>query len=136
MAAHSRKQARASRKMNMQKAQGTEDLREFYITPEYLGRLRERARQWDEKTVQVQASLFQRTIPDYPEVTLILESELHTRSLNQLRRLIRRWPVGRVQELRAKLSAETGREDHLEVIQTELEIRGGACRLFDASGET
>lgn len=113
-----------------------EDLREFYITPEYLARLRERARAWDEPTIQIQLRLFHRTIPGYPEVMHILEGELHTRSLNQLRRSIRRWPVPRIEELRQKLESDPAREDHVEVIQTELEIRGGARRLFDASGET
>ena len=113
-----------------------EDLREFFITPEYLQRLRERARDWDEPTIQIQLRLFHRTIPGYPEVMFILEGELHTRSLNQLRRTIRRWPAERIEELRRKLEAEPQREDHVEVIQTELEIRGGAQRLFDASGET
>lgn len=113
-----------------------EDLREFYITPEYLARLRDRARDWDEGTIQIQLRLFHRSIPDYPEVMGVLGDELHRRSLNQLRRTIRRWPVPRIEDLRRKLASEPEREDHVEVIETELAIRGGAKRLFDASGET
>ena len=122
--------------MILSPAELEEDLREFYITPEYLARLKERAREWDEKTLQAQLRLFQRTIADYPEVLQILDVELHTRSLNHLRRTIRRWPDGRIQQLQHKFRDEPNREDHLEVIQTELEIRGGVTRLFDSSGET
>ena len=113
-----------------------EDLREFYITPEYLDRLKGRAREWDERTLQTQLRLFHRTIPDYPEVMQIIGGELHRRSLNQLRRSIRRLDVPRIEELLHKFEREADREDHVEVIETELAIRGGAKRLFDASGET
>lgn len=109
------------------------DLREYYITPEYLERMGNRARQWSENHIKRQLTLFRRTIPDYPEVLEILEGELHMRNLNALHRHARKVPVEKLDELLGKYGEEP---DYREIIEAEIAIRGGARKLHDSSGET
>ena len=61
-----------------------EDLREFYITKTFLQRLKHRASFWEKESIQFQITQFQKkTRCDYPELCEILETVLHTRSLNE-----------------------------------------------------
>lgn len=112
-------------------AAAEEDLRLFYITAEYLERMRQRARDWSEEFLLLQLEHFRRTIPGYPEVHELLEGELHARRLNQLHRRLRTMKDG---DLRAALSAARD-DDEREIIATELEIRSGVRRLKDESGQ-
>jgi hypothetical protein len=103
------------------------NLREFYITPEYLKLMESRARHWSERFIQDQIEQFRRTIPDYPEVVELLENELHRRRLNALRMQLRSL---KKEELRERLKAmqrqyEAGAitQDELEVAETEWRIR-------------
>ena len=108
-----------------------EDLREYYITPDYLATMRSRSREWSDDFIREQHQLFRGTIvAEYPEVLEVLEGELHRRNLNRLHRSIRRKSADELQALREKYRAEP---DYVEVIDTELEIRGGARRLVDRS---
>jgi hypothetical protein len=106
------------------------DLREFYITPEYLELLVKRARYWPVELVQEQISYFKFTIPEYPEVAEALESELFARELNSVVRAARRMTEDRLRQLLLKYS---GHDEVVEIINTELEIRSGAERLTDKS---
>jgi len=110
-----------------------EELREFYITPLYLETMRTRASRWSPEHIKSQLQLFRRTIPDYPEVLELLEGELHKRNLNDLRRHARKSLNEQLPALLQKYGAEP---DYREVIETEMEIRKGVKRLYDASGET
>ncbi|MEQ9363201.1 MAG: hypothetical protein RIF32_03105 [Leptospirales bacterium] len=108
-----------------------QDLREYYITPTYLAVLKDRARDWTDEFIREQHRLFRGTVvADYPEVLDLLESELHRRDLNRLRKGIRGKAETDILSLREKYAAEA---DYVEVIDTELEIRGGARRLKDSS---
>lgn len=108
-----------------------EDLREYYITPTYLAILKERARDWTDEFIREQHGLFRGTVvANYPEVLDLLESELHRRNLNRLQKGIRRKSEADLRALRERYAAEP---DYVEVIDTELEIRGGASRLVDRS---
>ena len=109
------------------------DLRAQYITPLFIQSMRDRLPDWSEDHLKRQIRLFHRTIPDYPEVLEILEGELHKRNLNTLLRHIRRDSSADLQKLLERYGHEP---DFREVIETEIEIRGGALRLYDASGET
>ena len=119
--------------MDAKPKQEKEDLREFYITPLYLNTMRQRAKSWSEDFINRQLLYFQKTIPDYPEVHEILQTELHTRKLNQLHKAVRKMKKNELTQLMQKYKSEP---DHCEVIQTELEIRSGADFLVDLSGET
>lgn len=110
-----------------------EDLREFYITPDYLKELKRRARVWEDAEIREQLLYFKTTIPDYPEVHEALEGELHRRKLNKLRRHARRLRgEGQLKALLEKYGAEP---DYREVIETELQIRRGANRLYDPESD-
>ncbi|MCR9142254.1 MAG: hypothetical protein NXI24_08375 [bacterium] len=116
---------------NFQPPTEPEDLREFYITPTYLAVMKDRARDWSDEFIREQYRIFRGTVvAEYPEVLDLLESELHRRNLNRLRKGIRRKSREDVLALREKYAAEA---DYVEVIDTELEIRGGARRLHDRS---
>lgn len=111
--------------------QNPTDLREHYITPAYLQQMRERAREWSDEFIREQHLLFRGTVvANYPEVLDLLAAELHTRSLNRLHRGIRGKPRSQLMSLREKYAAEP---DYVEIIDTELAIRGGARRLYDSS---
>lgn len=56
-----------------------EDLRQFYITPEYLTRLSKRARGWPRILIEEQLELFAAGHPDYPELQEVLQLELDIR---------------------------------------------------------
>ena len=105
-----------------------EDLREYYITPEYLSRMKARAQTWSREFLQTQASLFRESLPDYPELTELIDGELHRRNLNQLLRAIRKKPDASLPRLLRKYQ---GVPDYAEVIRTEMEIRSGKPRLSD-----
>jgi hypothetical protein len=107
-----------------------EDLREYYITPDYLAQMRQRAREWSDDFIRYQHRVFRKTIVDYPEVFELLEAELHRRNLNRLHKGIRRKSEA---ELRALKKQYTAEPDYVEVIETELEIRKGVRRLADSS---
>lgn len=120
--------ARANR---AEQAAEPEDLREFYITPTYLAIMKDRAREWSDEFIREQHRIFRGTaVADYPEVLDLLESELHRRNLNRLRKGIRGKAEKEILALREKYASEA---DYVEVIDTELEIRGGAHRLVDRS---
>lgn len=106
----------------------SEDLREFYITPDYLSVMTRRIKSWNKESILGQLHLFRKTIPDYPEVMDILEAELHKRDLNKLVRYIKKKPVSELQSLLKKYK---NTPDFKEVIDTELEIRSGVPRLFE-----
>ncbi len=114
-------------------ASADEDLREFYITPLYLETMGSRVKEWTDEHIKNQIRLFRRTIGDYPEVLELLEGELHKRHLNTLYRHIKKSPNSVLEQLLEKLGDEP---DYREIIETELEIRGGAKHLHDSSGET
>ena len=83
--------------------QNPEDLREHYITPDYLKRMRERAREWSDDFIREQHGLFRKTVvSNYPEVLDLLAAELHTRNLNRLHRGIRGKPKRQLVALREK----------------------------------
>ncbi|MCB1175114.1 MAG: hypothetical protein KDK39_16185 [Leptospiraceae bacterium] len=105
-----------------------EDLRDYYITAEYLERMRSRVIDWTTTSIQAQLDLFQQSIPDYPEVLDILESELHRRRLNLLNRSIRELPDAQLEALLLKYKSVP---DYQEVIQTWMAIKSGANRLPD-----
>lgn len=109
-------------------AAGSEDLRQYYITPEYLAQMRRRAREWTDDFLQLQMNYFRRTIPDYPEVAEILEGELYARTLNRLHRAARTRSLA---EVKAMLQKYGGQADYREILEAELEIRSGAKRLTD-----
>lgn len=56
-----------------------EDLRQFYITPEFLTRLSKRARAWPRTLIEEQLERFTAQHPDYPELQEILQLELDIR---------------------------------------------------------
>lgn len=99
-----------------------EDLREFYITPAYLSLLADRIKGWTEDLISQQIVLFKKTIPDYPEVTEILEGELYRRELNVLKTKIRKMNSAELKTLHKKFSTRT---DSAEIVKTELLIRQG-----------
>jgi hypothetical protein len=103
------------------------NLREYYITPEYLKLMASRARQWSERFIAEQMEQFRRTIPDYPEVVDLLEGELHRRRLNALRkelRLLNKDELqGRLQLMQRDFAAKAITQDELEVAETEWRIR-------------
>ncbi|RMG58770.1 MAG: hypothetical protein D6722_23195, partial [Bacteroidetes bacterium] len=101
---------------------------EYYITPEYLSRMKARARHWSTEFLKTQARLFRKTLPDYPELTDLIEAELHRRNLNLLLRSIRKKPDA---SLPALLQKYRNVPDYAEVIRTEMEIRSGKARLSD-----
>lgn len=106
----------------------SEDLRQYYITPEYLAQMRLRAREWSDDFIQLQMNYFRRTIPDYPEVAEILEGELYARTLNRLHRAARTRSIADVKALLKKYGAQA---DYREILEAELEIRSGVKRLTD-----
>ena len=114
-----------------------ENLRDFYITPLYLETMRYRSRYWTKEFIKTQLFYFKQTIPDYPEVHEILENELHTRDLNHLRKNTRRLSNADIEKLlkQSKHKKYEHNPDYREVIQTEIEIRSGAKRLKDFSGD-
>jgi hypothetical protein len=105
-----------------------ENLREYYITPDYLTQMRLRAREWTDEFIQLQMNYFRRTIPDYPEVAETLEGELYARTLNRLKRAARSRSLAEVKAMLKKYGAEA---DYREVLEAELEIRSGVRRLTD-----
>ena len=107
-----------------------ENLREFYITSDYLRRMQLRARSWEDAFIQNQITYFKHTIPDYPEVCELLETELHTRNLNQLHRKLRSLEKKELKILLQKYKLEP---DYCELIESELEIRTGVKVLYDKS---
>jgi len=56
-----------------------EDLRAYYITPEYLTRLSRRARSWTRELIEDQMSRFSEQHPEYPELQEVLQLELDIR---------------------------------------------------------
>lgn len=106
-----------------------EDLRLYYITQDFLRRMSDRARDWDEAFISEQARAFARAHPDYPELVEILEGELHRRRLNALKNEIRSLPRAaleqRLKEVRALFRAGEITRDELEVIETVWRIRTG-----------
>lgn len=56
-----------------------EDLRAYYITPEYLTRLSRRARSWPRELIEEQMSRFSEQHPEYPELQEVLQLELDIR---------------------------------------------------------
>lgn len=106
------------------------NLREFYITPDYLRRMALRARQWTDDFIAGQIEQFQRTIPDYPEVVELLENELHRRRLNRLGRELRGLPLKelhrRLVSMKQDFAAGRITQDELEVMETEWKIRTGS----------
>ncbi len=105
-----------------------EDLREYYITPDYLAQMRRRAREWTDEFLQLQMSYFRRTIPEYPEVAEALEGELYARTLNRLHRAARSRSLVEVKAMLKKYGAQP---DYREILEAELEIRSGVRRLTD-----
>ncbi len=116
----------------MKKQLQKEDLREFYITPLYLKTIQKRAKKWSEDFIIKQLAYFEKTIPDYPEVHEILQTELHTRRLNQLHKNIRKLGKNELLKLLQKYKDEP---DYCEIIQAELEIRSGANQLIDKTAK-
>ena len=110
-----------------------ENLREFYITPLYLETMRRRARTWSESFLEIQVLSFQKTIPEYPEVQTLLETELHTRRLNRLHSEIHGAPADRLKELLVQFKEEA---DYCEIIQTELEILNGVKKLKENNAQS
>ncbi len=108
----------------------TEDFREFYITPLYIENMKRRAKKWNENFIQQQLDSFRKTIPDYPELHHLLETELHTRQLNKIYQKIR--SVSK-KELKTLLSIYKKEADYCEMIQTELEIRSGVKSLKETT---
>ncbi len=62
-----------------------EDLREYYITPEFLTRLSRRARIWSREFILEQMEHFRSRHPDYPELTDVLQLELDIRDHKELK---------------------------------------------------
>lgn len=56
-----------------------EDLRAYYITPDYLTRLSRRARAWTRDLIEEQMARFALQHPDYPELQEVLQLELDIR---------------------------------------------------------
>ena len=56
-----------------------EDLRAYYITPDYLTRLSRRARSWTRDLIEEQMARFAQEHPDYPELQEVLQLELDIR---------------------------------------------------------
>ncbi|MCE9599339.1 MAG: hypothetical protein K8S54_15350 [Spirochaetia bacterium] len=63
---------------------GAEDLRAYYITPEFLTRLSKRARTWGRSFILEQMQAFQAEHPDYPELLEVLQLELDIRDKKEL----------------------------------------------------
>ena len=103
------------------------DLREYYITPLYLETMAIRARSWSVDFIQLQLKQFLATIPDYPEVMEILEGEIHRRKLNEIKKKARTLPEDRLIAFQKSLNDP----DEKEVVETEIQIRGGARELPD-----
>lgn len=104
------------------------DLREYYITPMFLENLKNRARKWTEEFIEEQMRWFEKTIPDYPEVNQILESELHRRDLNRLHKSLREKSTEEIESILRQV--EEG-SDSEEVLKTELQLRNGVKRLSE-----
>lgn len=104
----------------MEPYKGDENLRDYYITPLWLENMVRRVRDWDEGTILEQIRLFKYTIPEYPEPVIILESELHRRRLNDLKKESRKMSEIELKNNLKKLEPDS---DEAEVIRTELEIR-------------
>lgn len=115
--------------MSMHSDKQPEDLREYYITPVYLQTMEQRAKFWSADFIRIQLQQFLETIPDYPEVLEILEGELHRRKLNEIKKKARRLTSKELKDWIRKLEDP----DHIEVAETELQIRQGVSSLPDAS---
>lgn len=63
---------------------GAEDLRAYYITPEYLTRLSKRARAWGRAFILEQMEAFGQKHPEYPELVEVLQLELDIRDKKEL----------------------------------------------------
>ncbi|MBL8019312.1 MAG: hypothetical protein JNM27_06585 [Leptospirales bacterium] len=63
---------------------GAEDLRAYYITPEFLTRLSKRARTWSRSFILEQMAEFGQKHPEYPELTEVLQLELDIRDKKEL----------------------------------------------------
>ena len=61
-----------------------EDLREFYITSEFLTRLSRRARYWSRDFILEQMDHFRVRHPDYPELIDVLQLEIDIRDKKEL----------------------------------------------------
>lgn len=107
-----------------------EDLRVYYLTPEFITRMANRAQRWSEDFIQNQISEFRKTIPDYPEVVEILESVLHARRLNDFHKKIKKMGP---EALVSLLKAGNLENDFLEILRAQIEISKGNSRLEDTS---
>ena len=97
-----------------------EDLREFYITPQYLKIMGLRVKKWSDQLIKDQLHLFSKTIPDYPEVLELLEGELYRRELEVLRKKIKLMSTEQIIQLSGRYEKDS---DFRELIQVELDLR-------------
>jgi len=102
------------------------DLRESFITEQYLELMKQRSRQWSVAEIHEQLKYFKYTIPDYPEVLEILEGEIFARELNQVVQSVKKLPLDRLHQLARKYKDQ---EEILEIIEASIAIRQGARRL-------
>ncbi len=114
--------------MKLNRYNGDENLREFYITPQWLTLLAERSREWDDALLKEQLSYFKKTLPDYPELHQVFEEELHIRLLNRVNKKARSMNTKAIQNEIQKRDPD---DDIVEVLRTELEIRSGKERLSE-----
>ena len=105
----------------------------YYMTPNYLERMRQRAFEWSDSFLQVQSGLFKKSIPECTEVQSILKAELHRRKLNRFRKDIKKRPL---EKLEQSLKSCQSEPDFCEMLHSEIEIRKGAERLSGAGGES
>jgi len=61
-----------------------EDLRTYYITPDYLTRLAKRSRTWTREFILEQMENFRERHAEYPELTEVLQLELDIRDKKEL----------------------------------------------------
>lgn len=97
-----------------------EDLREFYITPQYLKIMDLRSKNWSDQFIKDQIAMFSKTIPDYPEVLELLEGELYRRELEELRKKIKLLSKEEIIRLSGQFEKDS---DFRELIQVELDLR-------------
>ena len=110
-----------------------EEFYSYYITPEYLERMRQRAFEWSDSFLQVQSGLFKKSIPECTEVQSVLKAELHRRKLNRFRQEIKKRPL---EKLEQSLKSCQSEPDLCEMLHSEIEIRKGTDRLSGAEGES
>lgn len=103
-----------------------EDLREYYITPEFLERMTSRAKEWDPVMIHEQIEIFRKTLPEYPELVNLLSDELYRRDLMTFYRKVRQASTKRLRDALQKLAPGS---DKREMISIEISLRNGERRL-------